>query len=149
LNELTAAIGRVQQGETAAFATIIDYFQDMAVGYAYAALGDRAVAEDVAQEAFIVAYFNLAALREPAAFPGWFRRIVQTQIKRVKRQRTPQTVPLAEAETLSAPEGELYPMLERQLFADQVAQAIQELPASQREVITLGLLRLEGKAGGH
>lgn len=137
MNELTAAIRRIQQGESAAFATIIDHFQDMAVGYAYAALGERAVAEDVAQEAFIAAYYSLAALREPAAFPGWFRRIVQTQIHRVKRQRTPPTVPLAEAETLCAPAAELYPMLERQLFADQVSQAIQELPARQREVITL------------
>ena len=87
MNELTASIVRIQQGETAAYARVIEQFQDMAVGYAYAALGDLAAAEDVAQEAFIAAYYTIAALREPAAFPGWFRRIVQTQINRVKRRR--------------------------------------------------------------
>jgi len=34
------------------------------------------LAEDAAQEAFLEAYRNLDKLREPPAFPGWFRRIV-------------------------------------------------------------------------
>ena len=137
MNELTATIVRIQQGETAAYARVIEQFQDMAVGYAYAALGDLVLAEDVAQEAFIAAYYTITALREPAAFPGWFRRIVQTQINRVKRRREPRVVPLAAAEMLSAPALEPYPTLERQLLYDQMTQAIQALPENQRQVITL------------
>jgi len=137
LNELTALIERIQQGETEAYTPVIEQFQDMAVGYAYAVLGDLVLAEDVAQEAFIAAYYTIASRREPAAFPGWFRRIVQTQINRVKRRRAPLMVPLAEAEMISAPELEPYLYLERQLLSDEVTQAIQALPQSQRHVITL------------
>ncbi len=137
MNELSTLIERIQHGETEPFATVIVQFQDMAVGYAYAALNDLALAEDVAQEAFIAAYYTLAALREPAAFSGWFRRIVQTQINRVKRQRRPRIVSLTEAEALIAPALEPYPTLERQLLYDEVIQAIQALPPSQRQVITL------------
>ncbi|MFN8490701.1 MAG: sigma factor [Caldilineaceae bacterium] len=55
MNELATTIGRIQHGETEAYAVVIEQFQNMAVGYAYAALGDLALAEDVAQEAFIAA----------------------------------------------------------------------------------------------
>jgi len=51
--------------------------------------GDSGLAQDVAQEAFIDAYLSLGKLREPAAFPGWFRRIVLKQIDRVQRRRRP------------------------------------------------------------
>ena len=40
---------------------------------AFAMLGNAQLAEDVAQEAFLEAYINLAKLETPAAFPGWFR----------------------------------------------------------------------------
>lgn len=66
MNELTALIERIQQGETEAYTPVIEQFQDMAVGYAYAVLGDLALAEDVAQEAFIAAYYTITSLREPA-----------------------------------------------------------------------------------
>lgn len=92
LNEITAVIERIQQGEPEAYTKVIERFQDMAVGYAYAALGDLALAEDVAQEAFIAAYYTIGALQEPAAFPGWFQRIVQTQINRARRRREPKKV---------------------------------------------------------
>jgi predicted RNA polymerase sigma factor len=42
-------------------------FQDMAVAYGYATLGDWQLAEDAAQEAFIAAYCELPASRDPFA----------------------------------------------------------------------------------
>jgi hypothetical protein len=33
------------------------------------------LAQDAAQQVFIDAYLSLHKLLEPAAFPGWFRRI--------------------------------------------------------------------------
>ena len=76
VEDLTSLVVQVQQGQPEAFEALVRRFQDMAVGYAYSLLGDIHRAEDAAQEAFIAAYFDIAALRNPAAFPGWFRRIV-------------------------------------------------------------------------
>ena len=59
-------------------------------------LGDAALAHDAAQEAFIAAYVNLGALREAAAFPGWFRRVVIKHSDRERRSRKTNQ-PLAEA----------------------------------------------------
>ncbi|HEX3550529.1 MAG TPA: sigma-70 family RNA polymerase sigma factor [Candidatus Elarobacter sp.] len=43
---------------------------------AYAVLGDRAAAEDVAQEAALAMMRGLPALRDDARFASWFSRIV-------------------------------------------------------------------------
>ena len=53
--ELEVAIKQVQEGNSAAFRTIVKRFQDMAVGYAFSILGDFHLAEDAAQEAFLSA----------------------------------------------------------------------------------------------
>jgi RNA polymerase sigma factor (sigma-70 family) len=65
-----------------AFAEIVRRFQDLALACARAKLRDPALAEDAAQDAFLVAWERLEQLRETAAFPGWIRRLVLTQCHR-------------------------------------------------------------------
>ena len=74
-----------QTGDRDAFAELVRRFQDMAVGYAYAIIGDFHLAEDAAQEAFVGAWLDLPRLREPAAFAGWFRRMVFMRCSRQTR----------------------------------------------------------------
>lgn len=66
-----------------AFGELVLRFQDMAFACAYAVLGDSYLAEDVAQEAFVVAWQKLDQLRDPNAFAGWLKRIVLTQCNRL------------------------------------------------------------------
>jgi DNA-directed RNA polymerase specialized sigma24 family protein len=65
MDELTQLVIRAQAGDLDAFDVLVRRFQDMAVGYAYALLGDLHLAEDAAQEAFVGAYRNLGQLRAP------------------------------------------------------------------------------------
>jgi RNA polymerase sigma factor (sigma-70 family) len=74
-------------GRRAAFDALVGRFQDMAFAYAYGRLGDRGLAEDAAQEAFVSAWLNLRQLRTPEAFPGWFRQILARQCSRVASGR--------------------------------------------------------------
>ena len=90
MEELTTLIARARHGDHSAYESIVHRFQDMAVGYGCAVLGDLQLAEDAAQEAFLNAYRDLPALRDPAAFPGWFRRIVLKHVDRIRRSRRPQ-----------------------------------------------------------
>ena len=88
-------VQRAQVGDPFAFDHLVRRFQDMSVGYALTLLSDdRTSAEDASQEAFLEAYRCLGALRIPAAFPGWLRRIVFKHCDRVRRDRAEQTVPL-------------------------------------------------------
>ena len=58
----------------------------MAVGYACALLSDAELAQDVAQDAFVAAFEGINQLRDPTAFPGWFRRIVYMRCTRYLRR---------------------------------------------------------------
>src|SRR5438874_1199922 len=86
-------------GERAeAFGELVRRFQDVAYAAAFAALGDAGEAEDAVQEAFLVAWQELDRLQEPAAFPGWLRRIVRTRCTRRLRAPGPPLRPLEIAE---------------------------------------------------
>ncbi len=61
-------------------------------------LRNRAEAEDVVQDAFLLAFSRLDQLREPAAFRGWLTRIVVTAVHRRLRQRRVQPLDGFEAE---------------------------------------------------
>jgi RNA polymerase sigma factor (sigma-70 family) len=49
-------------------------------------LGDHHLAQDLVQEAALEAFVHLQELKQPMAFPGWFRQIVFRQCTRVLRQ---------------------------------------------------------------
>src|SRR5262245_48234540 len=71
----------------AAFAILVERFEEMAFATALRACDGPESARDACQEAFLVAWRRLPALREPAAFGGWLKRLVRTQCSRVWRRR--------------------------------------------------------------
>ncbi len=80
-------VQRAQYGDVEAFDKIVELFQDAVFGAACASVQNFHDAEEVAQEAFILAYQELPRLREPAKFPGWLRRITMTSCSRFMRSR--------------------------------------------------------------
>jgi RNA polymerase sigma-70 factor (ECF subfamily) len=86
-----------------AFEQIVRRFQDLVFACACARLRDAALAEDAAQDAFLLAWERLGQLREPAAFPGWIRRLVLTQCNRRLRVRRLQLRPEDEASGVAGP----------------------------------------------
>src|SRR5689334_14249282 len=106
----------------------------MAFACAFAVLGDAYLAQDTAQDAFVVAWQKLAQLREPAAFPGWFKRIVLTQCHRLTRCKRLQIVPLEEAPVVDP--GPHASAEQHDLLA-KVMQAVNALPENERLVTTL------------
>ena len=133
MTELAPLVIRSRQGESLAFEELVRRFQDMAVGYAYALLGDWQEAEDAAQDAFVSAYCSLVKLRDAAAFPGWFRRIVYTQAQRRLRAKERAWVSLENVAELAVPGPA--PYIER--GQDELWTSIDSLPAAQRSVLLL------------
>jgi RNA polymerase sigma factor (sigma-70 family) len=120
-----------------AFGEVVRRFQDLAYGYAYALLGDAGLAQDAAQEAFITAYRMLAQLREPAAFPGWLRRIVRTHCTRLRRAQPQGTTPIEAVMALPSAGPDPLRTVERQEVQDAVTAAIAALPEPERVVTAL------------
>ncbi len=134
---LKTLITRAQTGDLSGYGEIVRRFQSMAVGYAYSILGDFHLAEDAAQEAFIEAYQCLPNLRNPDAFPGWFRKIVFKQCDRMLRGKSAEIVPLESAIGLHSGAGDPLEFVEVQEMRDSVLTAIAALPAHERTVTTL------------
>lgn len=136
--KLETLVVRAQTGDHEAYNKIVDRFKDMAINYAYAIVGDYELAEDARQEAFLGAYCDLLSLREPAAFPGWFRRIVHNRsVQLIRRGRRRLLLPLEEAgEPVAAaplPDRTLSEAEERR----RIQQAVGRLPVAERDVIRL------------
>ena len=98
MKELSELVEAAQSGDGEAFDALIQRFQQMAYATAYRYMGDHHRVQDVVQEAALEAFVHLQELREPTAFPGWFRQIVFRQCTRVLRQAT---VPCISLEAVS------------------------------------------------
>jgi RNA polymerase sigma factor (sigma-70 family) len=137
---VAALVCAARDGDLAAFGDLVRRFQDLAYGLAYAYLGDHHQAQDAAQEAFIEALDGLRRLREPAAFPGWFRQIVLRRCGREvrgARAGPARTLPLAAAERVVADGSDPAQETERREAAAAVRAAIAALPEPQRLATTL------------
>ena len=84
---LNILVVNARDGDRDAYAEIMERFRENAHARAYGVLKDYHLAQDVVQEAFAEAFFGLDKLNEPAAFPGWFKRIVIKRIDRVIRRK--------------------------------------------------------------
>lgn len=142
MDSLTSLVTTVRKGNHQAFGEIVRRFQDMAWASAFAQIGDAHLAQDAAQEAFVEAYVKLKDLREPEAFPGWFRRIVYKHADRQRRVRRPE--PRAPEMFSELPSGMPDPLAETvtQEFRTSVQGVVAELPEDLR-VATM-LFHLEG-----
>jgi len=137
MTELARLVRQALDGDMVSFGVIIHEFQNMAYGYAFSILGDFHLAQDAAQEAFVEAHRRLDQLREPDAFPGWFRRIVYKQCDRLIRRKRVPTVPI---ESVAVPATDLAGadrVLERQEMKDEVLALVKALPEQERMATTL------------
>jgi RNA polymerase sigma-70 factor (ECF subfamily) len=99
------------------------------VGVAYCLVADRHLAEDAAQEAFVVASRELVRLRRPERFGPWICTIakrVAGRMRRSCRERGVLQDTTAPPMTDSGPDTN-----------DLVRQAVRNLPGRAREVVVL------------
>ena len=120
-------------GDRAAFGTIVRRFLDMAFGGAYARLGDVDESQDAAPEAFLDAWRLLGDLRDPAAFPGWFRRIVLKHADRIARARQ-RVLPAIVLDGIPASAPDPAAALEAVELRDSVRAAVAKLPDTRRDL---------------
>lgn len=91
---------RAGGGELAAFEEIVSRHRAALVALAAARLGSLAEAEEVAQEAFVQAFFRLHQLRDPEALLPWLRRVAERIALMRLRARREEAVDPAEMEQM-------------------------------------------------
>src|SRR3954452_4155098 len=70
-----ATVDAVLAGDRQAFRVLVEREGPAVVAACARVLGDRAEAEDIAQEAFVIAYRSLSSWRADGAFGAWLSRI--------------------------------------------------------------------------
>lgn len=125
---------RAATGNRRAFEALVRRYYRLALGYADSILRDYHMAQDAVQEAFLAASEGLPGLREPAAFPGWLRRIVFSRCDRMRRRASP--TPIEPVELTSAYPGP-EELAEGADLVRRVAGLIDGLPPAQREAAEL------------
>ena len=72
---------RCQQGETDAFATLVDRWQQPLLRYAMRVTGDHDAAFDAVQETWMAAIAGLVRLKEIACFKVWLFRVLSNKCR--------------------------------------------------------------------
>lgn len=123
-----AYVLRLQQGDTSALEPLIEATQARAWQLAYSILQNRQEVEDALQDCYLSVFQNIAQLRQPEAFWGWFKRIVVHRCWRLSRRPALELMEEFEAEDLP----EVLP--EERL---DLKEAFQKLSLTDRTVLGL------------
>jgi RNA polymerase sigma-70 factor (sigma-E family) len=104
-----------------------------AVRLAYLLTGDRSVAEDITQDAFVRVSGHLAHLREGGAFDAYLRQAIVNLAKNHFRHRAVERAFLERSNPAPAIPGHEQPLVER----EATMAALARLPQRQRAAIIL------------
>ena len=127
---------RVVAGDRSAFDGIVRRWQQRLVGLAWRFCRDRALAEDMAQEAFVKAYRALPGFRGESAFGTWLTSIAVNTYRSRLRSEGPPLATLDPARIVETGTGLLRGLEENQRD-EAVRRAVLALPPRYRDAIVL------------
>ncbi|MBP2321556.1 RNA polymerase sigma-70 factor (ECF subfamily) [Kibdelosporangium banguiense] len=141
-------VGRALSGDHQAFSMLLGRYSERIFLMALRILGDRADAEDVAQEVSVTAWRRLSELSDPAAVRTWLFRVAHRQCLGVLRTRRDHVLTDAVPDlAASHPASDPQRMAEAIAAVQALRQALADLPPPQRKTWLLaeihGLPHLE------
>jgi RNA polymerase sigma factor (sigma-70 family) len=129
-------VDRFRAGDPAAVRTVVAAYQGLVFAVALRVLGDRSLAEDAAQQAFVQAWRAAAHFDAGRELAPWLatiarRAAIDLQRREASRART------ARAEALPTVAASVPESAERAYDVWAVREAVDGLPADEREVVRL------------
>ena len=133
-------IEQVIQGDTSAFASLVDRYKDLVFTIAMNITRNREDAEEVAQDAFLKAFRKLASFRKESSFATWIYRIAYNEaISKIRKNRI-KTLDLQEELTEIIPDEEAEEEIAGLDGREQkqvITQILDKLPEIDRVLVTL------------
>jgi RNA polymerase sigma-70 factor, ECF subfamily len=135
-------VARSLKQDHEAFGQLIDRHASIIMNLAYRMVGNRAEAEDLAQESFLAAFKALSTFRADSKFSTWLYRIASNKCKDWLRAKRPgmgqQDIDIDEVLDIHVAEEQTPErLLSQQQVALELEQAIQRLPPLYREAFVL------------
>ncbi len=137
-------VTRFQNGDTAAFNTLVLKYQTRIANLIYRHIKDTETTKDLCQDVFLKAYKALPKFKRDSAFYSWLYRIaINCCIDYLRQQNRNKTITFDEL--TGRPEEMLliskYPspshLVEMEELGDIINKAVQQLPAKQQHVFKL------------
>jgi RNA polymerase sigma-70 factor (ECF subfamily) len=134
-------VERLRAGDVAAYDTLVNRHMRSAFSVAYRLLGQREDAEDLVQDAFMVALEKIDSFRAGHRFAPWFFRILVNRGLNARKSRSLRQTDALPAE-LSTREPTPHAEAERTEMRERLDVALAALPERQRTIVRL--FELEG-----
>lgn len=136
LDEDRALVSAVVSGDTAAFAGLVRRWQTPLVNMAWRFCRDRGRAEEMAQEAFLRAFRNLAQWRGDAAFSTWLFALAMN-VYRSELRRIPATMQSLDEIVEPTDGGDAEGALDAARRDEALRRAVLALPEKYRDAVLL------------
>lgn len=132
--EERTAIACLKRGDIGGLEVLVRRYQVQAARTAYLIVRDRALAEDIAQAAFVKAYEKIGRFDPERPFGPWFMRIIVNDAVKAASRRE-RTVPLETGgpEMMFSEAG--FEIAEQFETRQRIWEALEKLPPAQRAVI--------------
>src|SRR5262245_48856826 len=137
-------ISRIQRGDLSGLEKLVNLYQARAVHAAYLIVYDRALAEDIAQAAFVKVVEGIQQFDNRRPFAPWFFRIViNDALKIAKKQKSKVSLDDLDEPTAQLAVWLIDPGLSPEQVFEQnessqiILRAIESLPPDQRAVIVM------------
>jgi RNA polymerase sigma factor (sigma-70 family) len=142
-------VRKAQSGDHAAYGQLVDLYGGAVLAMAYSRTGNYTVAQDIAQDAFLLGFENVGKLRQPDRFGLWLRTIGKNLCRDWQRSEMYRRKLSEDAAELRGFFGSLRGKrvdeeAERNETLSLVDEALRHLPVHDREVLLL--YYFEGKS---
>ncbi|WPQ60414.1 sigma-70 family RNA polymerase sigma factor [Chitinophaga sancti] len=133
-------IRRIQDGDSKAYAFLVDKYKNMAYTISLKMIQDPAGAEDAAQESFIKAYEAIRSFKGGAKFSTWLYTIVyRTCLAHIKQRKAIPVSKQSPDEYYNRFDDQPHKLekMQQEEKSKYITRAINELPANEAILITL------------
>lgn len=143
--EEATVLGRVQAGDRAAFDVLVRRYMRRAFAIAYRLLGHREDAEDLVQDAFLIALERIGSFDLTRPFGPWFFRIVVNRGLNARKSRAVRRTEATPLDALETSDPSPVADLEGAEIRERFRAALDTLSRRQRLIVELS--DLDGLSG--
>lgn len=143
-DDINQIIDRIRSGDEDAFAEIVKIYLSPIYNFVYRLVGDRDLAEDLAQETFVKAWRNLKRFDQKRKFKTWLFTIAKnTAYDWLKKKKEIPFSSFADEEgenwLESVAADDILPdeIIERSDLAEEMEEIIKKLPVHYRAILLL------------
>lgn len=130
-------VERARAGDASAFEHLVRAHLRPAYAVALAVMGHPQDAEDVCQDAFVLALERLDQCRDPGRFTAWLLQIVRNQARNAQRARSVRDTVALEEDTAASGLDSPARSAERAELRERLRAGLATLTETQREVVLL------------